>query len=216
MVDRGQRRDGRAAYLAEWQVDPVALAHRVRDAGTGDERVPDRCTPWSVSGSGNRGARSRVSRTVVVTRPSRTFRVTSWPYVESLTNAAPQPGSATCRNRCEAVGVHVKRERRFEERLPLVPADLGVDVEPPFPGRHCQDLGHRGRAERPDDPYGSPARALLLGGHLTRVDEVTHGVVVERVDVPGIPLVGQGGSAAGWRPGRPGRPRGRPARRTPR
>ncbi|CAM5373591.1 hypothetical protein SVIOM342S_10342 [Streptomyces violaceorubidus] len=56
-----------------------------------------RCTPWSVSGSGKRGARSRDTRTVVVVPASpsvRTVRVTSWPYVESLTTATPQPGSS--------------------------------------------------------------------------------------------------------------------------
>ncbi|MEG8037224.1 hypothetical protein QP157_18470 [Sphingomonas sp. LR61] len=71
-----------AAVAPSWSV-PMTIPYRCV------------CTPWSVSGSGNRGARSRDSRTVVVTCPSTASRVVSNPWIESFTSATPKPGSDT-------------------------------------------------------------------------------------------------------------------------
>ncbi len=79
---------------------------------------------------------------------------------------------------------YVERKGGLEDLLALLPVDVRLDVETAAALVESQHLGDAGGVEGAHHPY-----AAGDGADLVRLGQVAHGVAVERVDVPGVPLV---------------------------
>ncbi|SHT97597.1 Uncharacterised protein [Mycobacteroides abscessus subsp. abscessus] len=88
--------------------------------------------------------------------------------------------------RGRSVGMHIEREREFQEFLGFVPIDIDIDVERPGSLPQRDSLHDTGIPERTcDDQCVVHDRDRICPG------QVGHGVPVEAIDIPGIPLVGR-------------------------
>ena len=143
-----------------------------------------------------------------VAPPARGWRVTSWPYDVWLASATPYPGSATSTHRwahtsnraasqlvltcvgrttCpnwrlvgRVVGVDVAVDGELENPLPLVPVDVGVDLDA---ASVQPDPLHDARAaERPADHD-----LAALDRHGLGLGQVGDRAAVVGVEVPGVP-----------------------------